>query len=40
MLTGELMAESTSVDMSNFSAGKYLIKIGDNLGDVYKVVKE
>lgn len=40
MLTGKLMSESTSVDISNFSTGMYLIKIGDNLGDVYKLVKE
>ncbi len=40
MLTGKLMSESTSVDMSSFSKGMYLIKIGNNLGNVFKVVKE
>ncbi len=40
MLTGELIAESTSVDISNFSNGMYLIKIGNDVGDVFKVVKE
>lgn len=40
MFTGELTSERTTVDMSSFSNGMYLIKIGDNLGDVFKVVKE
>ena len=40
MFTGELMFENTTVDMSSFSNGMYLIKIGNNLGNVFKVVKE
>lgn len=40
MLTGELMGENTTVDMSDFSTGIYLIKIGNDVGDVFKVVME
>ena len=40
MLTGKLFSESTSVDMSNFYNGMYFFKIGDNLEEIFKVVKE
>ena len=40
MLTGKLVSESTTLDMSNFSNGMYFLKIGDNLGEVFKFVKE
>jgi hypothetical protein len=40
ILTGKLVSESTTVDMSDFSNGMYFFKIGDNLGEIFKVVKE
>jgi hypothetical protein len=40
MFTGKLIADNTTVDMSKFSKGMYLIKIGNDVGDVFKVVKE
>ena len=40
MFTGALMADNTTVDMSKFSNGMYLIKIGNDVGDAFKVVKE
>lgn len=40
MLTGKINSENTTVDISNFSNGMYFFKIGDNLGEIFKVVKE
>jgi hypothetical protein len=36
VFTGLLMAENTTVDMSEFSSGMYLIKIGSDVRDVLK----
>lgn len=40
MLTGKINSENTSVDLSNFSNGMYFLKIGENLAEIFKVLKE
>lgn len=40
MLTGRLISEHTSLDLSNFASGMYFIKISDNLGETFKIIKE
>ena len=38
--SGFLISKNTIIDMSNFSSGMYFFKIRDNLGKIFKVVKE
>lgn len=40
ILTGKLDSECTVLDISNFSNGMYFFKIGNNLGETFKVIKE
>jgi hypothetical protein len=40
MLTGKLVSESTTVDMSNFSDGVYLFQVVEILKQTFKIIKE
>lgn len=40
ILTGRLNSESTAIEISDFSNGIYLLKIGNDFGETFKVVKE
>lgn len=40
VLTGKIISENTIVELENLSAGVYLLSIGDNLKQTFKVIKE
>ena len=40
MISGMLASENTHIDISNFLAGIYFIKMEDNLGQTFKIVKQ
>jgi len=40
ILTGKLDSESTVLDISNFSEGVYLFRVGENLKQTFKIIKE
>lgn len=40
VLTGKLNAENTTIELVNLSAGTYLLSVGENLKQTFKVIKE
>jgi hypothetical protein len=40
VLSGKIIAEITSVEMENLSAGIYLFSVGENVKHTFKVIKK
>ncbi len=40
VLEGKIISENTIVELENLSVGVYLLSIGDNLKQTFKVIKE
>ena len=40
VLEGKIISENTIIELENLSAGVYLLSIGDNLKQTFKVIKE
>jgi hypothetical protein len=40
VLTGKINSENTIIELGNLPAGIYLLRIGDNLKQTFKVIKQ
>ena len=40
VLTGKIISENTIIELGNLSSGVYMLNIGDNLIQTFKVIKE
>jgi hypothetical protein len=40
MMSGTINSENTTVNLSNFSDGVYLFRVGENLKQTFKIIKE
>jgi hypothetical protein len=40
LISGKINSEKTTVNLSNFSDGVYLFRVGENLKQTFKIIKE
>jgi hypothetical protein len=40
LMSGKINSEKTTVNLSNFSDGVYLFRVGENLKQTFKIIKE
>jgi len=40
VLNGKINSENTTVELSDLPAGMYFFRVGDNLKQIFKIIKE